>query len=137
LNILIHRIHFGSHLKNVDDITFEVIGFNQSVNDFSAVEFPQDIRNCTLCHSGTTEANNHLTAPHRAACGACHVREWFGDPAATPPKLQPHPAGPEIDDTRCTSCHIAEGAANLISVCPYQSATLGAGPRRALHYRPR
>jgi OmcA/MtrC family decaheme c-type cytochrome len=113
LNILIHRIHFGSHLKNVDDITFEVIGFNQTVFDFSAVEFPQDIRNCTVCHTGTTEANNHRTAPHRAACGACHAREWFGDPAATPPNLQPHPGGPQPDDTQCTSCHIAEGPAEF------------------------
>jgi OmcA/MtrC family decaheme c-type cytochrome len=113
LNVLIHRIHFGSHLKDVDDITFEVIGFNQTVFDFSAVEFPQDIRNCTVCHTGTTEANNHRTAPHRAACGACHVREWFGDPAATPPNLQPHLGGPQPDDTQCTSCHIAEGPAEF------------------------
>lgn len=113
LNILIHRIHFGSHLKNVDEITFEVIGFNQTVFDFSTVEFPQDIRNCTVCHTGTTEANNHRTAPHRAACGACHAREWFGDPAATPPQLQPHPGGPQPDDTQCTSCHIAEGPAEF------------------------
>ncbi len=113
LNVLIHRIHFGSHLKNVDDITFEVIGFNQTVNDFAAVQFPQDIRNCTVCHSGTTAANNHRTAPHRAACGACHVREWFGDTGATPPTMQPHPGGPQPDDTQCTRCHIAEGPAEF------------------------
>ena len=77
------------------------------------MEFPQDIRNCTVCHTGTTEAENYKTAPNRTACGACHVSEWFGDPAATPPNLQPHPTGPQFDDTRCTLCHTAEGAAEF------------------------
>jgi OmcA/MtrC family decaheme c-type cytochrome len=77
------------------------------------VQFPQDIRNCTVCHTDTTEAEHYKTAPNRTACTACHVNEWFGDPAATPPNLQPHPAGPELDDTRCTFCHTAEGAAEF------------------------
>jgi OmcA/MtrC family decaheme c-type cytochrome len=77
------------------------------------VQFPQDIRNCTVCHTGTTEADHYKTAPNRTACTACHVNEWFGDPATTPPGLQPHPTGPQPDDTRCTLCHTAEGAAEF------------------------
>jgi OmcA/MtrC family decaheme c-type cytochrome len=110
LPLLVHRIHVGRELQERDDITFMVIGRNQEAHNFSFVEFPQDIRNCTVCHTGTTEATHYKTAPSRSACGACHVREWFGDPAATPPGLEPHPTGPQFDDTRCTQCHTAEGA---------------------------
>ena len=113
LPLLIHRIHFGRELQERDDITFTVIGNRQTVHNYSFVEFPQDIRNCTVCHTGTTEAQNYKTAPSRTACGACHVSEWFGDPAATPPNLQPHAGGPQPDDTRCTLCHLAEGAAEF------------------------
>ena len=96
------------------------------------MEFPQDIRNCTVCHTGTTEAEHYKTAPNRTACGACHVSEWFGDPAATPPNLQPHPTGPQFDDTRCTLCHTRRrrgGIRYLRAGCAYQPAALGAGAR--------
>ena len=32
----------------------QVIGNRQTVHNYSFVEFPQDIRNCTVCHTGTT-----------------------------------------------------------------------------------
>ena len=105
LPVLIHRAHVGRELRERED--------NPDASNFSFVQFPQDIRNCTVCHTGTTEANNYKTAPNRTACGGCHVNEWFGDPAATPPNLQPHPTGPQFDDTRCTLCHTAEGAAEF------------------------
>ena len=105
LPVLVHRTHVGRELRERED--------NPDASNFSFVQFPQDIRNCTVCHTGTTEANNYKTAPNRTACGGCHVNEWFGDPAATPPNLQPHPTGPQFDDTRCTLCHTAEGAAEF------------------------
>ena len=106
LPVLVHRVHVGRELREREDNPDRPL-------NFSFVEFPQDIRNCTVCHTGTTEAENYKTAPNRTACGGCHVNEWFGDPAATPPNLQPHPTGPQFDDTRCTLCHTAEGAAEF------------------------
>jgi OmcA/MtrC family decaheme c-type cytochrome len=102
LALMIHRIHIGRELRDREE--------DQIVSQFSFVQFPQDIRNCTVCHDRTTEAENFKTAPSRAACGSCHINTWFGD--LPPPRrhLQPHAAGPQSDDTRCTSCHPAEGA---------------------------
>ena len=37
----------------------------RATRNFSFVQFPQDIRNCTVCHTGTTEAENYKTAPNR------------------------------------------------------------------------
>jgi len=67
--VMIHRIHEGRTL-NAAGIRYQVIGFNQTPFDFSEIEFPQDIRNCTKCHSGTTEADNFKISPSRAACGS-------------------------------------------------------------------
>jgi OmcA/MtrC family decaheme c-type cytochrome len=111
--VMIHRIHRGKALKEEAGITYQIIGFRQTVFDFSEIEFPQEIRNCTKCHAGTTEADNHKISPSRAACSSCHVRVWFGEPAATPAKLENHLGGPQGDDTRCTSCHTAEGPAEF------------------------
>ncbi len=48
---MIHKIHMGSQLPSVLAGTpYQIIGFQQSVNDFSTVVFPADIRNCEMCH---------------------------------------------------------------------------------------
>jgi OmcA/MtrC family decaheme c-type cytochrome len=45
--------------------------------DFSEVGFPQDLRNCTKCHSGanasTPQGDNWKTKPSKEACLTCHV----------------------------------------------------------------
>lgn len=114
--VMIHRIHHGGHLQEEQGITYQVIGFNQSVHDYSEIEFPQEIRNCTTCHTGTSEADNFKIAPSRAACGSCHADIWFGDPKVTPAGLEAHIGGPQADDTQCTTCHLSEGQEFDLSV---------------------
>ena len=43
---MIHKIHRGVELQN----GYVVYGYRGSVNDFSDVEFPGDLRNCESCH---------------------------------------------------------------------------------------
>lgn len=43
---MVHSIHAGGFREN----PFIVIGFNSSVNDFSTVRFPAELRNCLNCH---------------------------------------------------------------------------------------
>jgi OmcA/MtrC family decaheme c-type cytochrome len=80
---------------------YQIIGFNQSLNDFSAVVWPQDVRNCTTCHQQATQANNWMTNPSRAACGSCHDNVNFATG-------QNHPGGVQTDDTQCSICHPAD-----------------------------
>jgi len=98
--ILIHKIHRGAELPSVQAGTpYEIIGFMQGVNDFSTVEFPQDIRNCTKCHTGGTQSDKFKTDPSRAACGACHDDVNFVSGAN-------HGGGIQLSDNNCSGCHI-------------------------------
>jgi hypothetical protein len=50
--VMIHKIHAGSSLPSVlAGKPYQIIGFQQSVNDFSNVVFPADTRNCQMCHA--------------------------------------------------------------------------------------
>ena len=50
--VMVHKIHMGSSLPSVQAGTpYQIIGFQQSVTDFSTVVFPADIRNCQMCHA--------------------------------------------------------------------------------------
>lgn len=85
---MIHGIHKGAELptveatqNNSDPYRYEIIGFNESVNDFSDVEFPrmpggtgfnEQTRNCGACHAGAAQAQRAYANPTRLACDGCH-----------------------------------------------------------------
>ena len=94
--------------------------------------YPQDIRNCTSCHDGsstvsrttkTKDGDNWKTKPSALACGGCHDGINFAtatgitlkDKAAglTQSNINgtglAHPAGPLPDDTQCALCHKSNG----------------------------
>ncbi len=102
--VLIHKIHDGANLPSVKaGKPYIIIGFAQSINDFSSVMFPQDIRNCTTCHAApAADAPAWYTAPARAACGSCHDNVDFTTGAN-------HPAGIQVDDSACATCHVPQG----------------------------
>jgi OmcA/MtrC family decaheme c-type cytochrome len=121
--VLIHKIHMGSSLPSVQAGTpYQLIGFNNSVNDFSTGVFPADPRNCQMCHEtgappqgGTwppgaqsadstppVQGNWWLTHPSRAACGACHDNVNFATGAN-------HANLPQVSDSLCTTCHFPQG----------------------------
>jgi OmcA/MtrC family decaheme c-type cytochrome len=109
MKVMAHKIHRGSSLPSVLGGTpYQIIGNAQSLNDFSTVVFPQDIRNCATCHEGSVAANKGAqssvwyTNPSRAACGSCHDDvDWVTGAN--------HPAGPQADDKACAACHQPEG----------------------------
>jgi OmcA/MtrC family decaheme c-type cytochrome len=50
--VMVHSIHSGGFRTQ----PYVVVGFGSSVNDFSGVRFPQELRNCLNCHvDGTFE----------------------------------------------------------------------------------
>jgi OmcA/MtrC family decaheme c-type cytochrome len=101
--VMTHKIHMGSSLPSVKaGGKYKIIGHNQTVADFSAVQFPADARNCSACHqSGPAQADN-VFKPNRAACGACHDNVNFETGAN-------HVDLPQRTDNMCSTCHMREG----------------------------
>ncbi len=121
--VLIHRLHTGATAEAGGQMTpFIVYGFNGSVNDFSGVLFPGDLRDCGKCHVNLTDfppvpstripVNNprdfiNPTPPTTAACTACH----------TPQDASAHAAvntSPTLGES-CGVCH-GQGAAFAVDV---------------------
>jgi OmcA/MtrC family decaheme c-type cytochrome len=104
--VMVHKIHMGEDLPSVvAGKPFRIIGNNQSVNDYSTVVHPADVRRCQVCHAqdtGAAQATTYLTKPTRVACGSCHDDVNFATGAN-------HPGGPQISDNQCAICHIPQG----------------------------
>jgi OmcA/MtrC family decaheme c-type cytochrome len=101
----IHKIHTSQKISTSED--------------FSGVAYPQDIRNCTTCHSGGTDSDNWKNRPSAKGCLSCHnpTNPMFGRDALTSP-TGTHGGGQivplgvadhttTVDDTDCKSCHSA------------------------------
>ena len=113
LKVMAHKIHMGSQLTN---LPYQIIGYMNSVNDFSKVVDPADPRRCEVCHSQTTgaaQAKAFLSEPTRAACGACHDNVDFASG-------KNHPGGFQTNDTECANCHIPQGQT------PFDASIMGA-----------
>ncbi|MEO8033189.1 MAG: OmcA/MtrC family decaheme c-type cytochrome [Acidobacteriota bacterium] len=128
--VMIHKIHFGEHLPSViAGNPYQIYGFQNSINDYSTVAFPQDLRNCVTCHEGTDPANkpaqspSWYTRPTRASCEACHDDVNWTTGAN-------HPGGPQADDTACSSCHVPDSGTEFDAsikgahTIPYKSKQL-------------
>jgi OmcA/MtrC family decaheme c-type cytochrome len=103
--VMIHKIHRGEGLPSVvAGRPYQIIGNQQSVQDYSHVAFPTDTRNCVICHeqnTGAAQATAWLK-PNRAACGACHDNVNFATGEA-------HANLPQVSDNQCASCHFPQG----------------------------
>ena len=108
MKVMAHKIHMGSQLPSVIAGTpYQVVGYQNAVSDWSTVVLPSDPRRCSFCHeptsvTGATQANNWLTNPSRAACGACHDDVNFATG-------KNHVNLPQVSDNQCTQCHIPQG----------------------------
>ncbi len=104
--VMVHKIHMGSSLPSVKAGTpYRIIGNAQSVNDYSDVAFPADVRNCTVCHQQNGKAaqqENYLSSPSRAACGSCHDNVNFATG-------ENHNDLPQVSDNQCVNCHTPQG----------------------------
>lgn len=104
--VMIHKIHDGAELPSVQaGIPYIIYGYRNSVNDYSDVEFPQDIRNCTKCHNPandvTPDAHLAFDQPSIQVCGSCHDDIDFSLGQAG------GHVGGVADNSQCSSCHSA------------------------------
>ncbi len=127
LKVMVHKIHMGSSLPSVQaGKPYQIIGNGQSVNDWSTVVFPADVRRCETCHQQNVKAAQaavYLTKPTRDACGSCHDNANFATGVN-------HPGGPQVSDNLCVTCHIPQGEIDFDAsikgahVMPAESAML-------------
>jgi OmcA/MtrC family decaheme c-type cytochrome len=104
MKVLIHKVHRSSSLPSVlAGKPYIIIGNQQSVNDFSHIRYPMDIRNCNSCHKNSKQVNAWKLFPSIEACGSCHDDVDFKTGAN-------HVAGAYPDNSECASCHQPEGS---------------------------
>jgi hypothetical protein len=106
----VHGLHMGEGLQ-LDANNNPVTG---AFKDYIDVVFPQDVRNCTACHTN----DNWKTKPSRLACGTCHDNTWFGDQNAVPAGYKSHAGGIQIDDSKCTVCHTSDTGPITSAIAP-------------------
>ncbi len=94
----VHGVHFGHYLNHPE----QVHSASDAAN-WSAIVFPQDVRNCQTCHSAS---DDWKTGPDRVACLACHDSDSTVA-HATLMTVDPTPASPYSGDEveSCESCH--------------------------------
>ena len=72
---MVHKIHAGQLLNS--QVAAGGEAYTLGTRDFSGVGFPQDLRNCSKCHTGanpnTAQGDNWKTVPTQTACLTCHA----------------------------------------------------------------
>lgn len=110
--VFIHKLHRGSSLPSVVAGGKYFVVHRGSVNDYSTIAYPQDIRNCTSCHAaGPKQANNWKTNPSRAVCGSCHEDVNFATG-------QNHVNLPQVSDNQCKDCHTSTATMDFDASIP-------------------
>lgn len=106
---MIHSIHAGRLLASN--------GVNYTVRpyDYTQVGFPQDLRNCSVCHSAdnpaTPQGGNWTKLTTKEACLSCHVSnagsEWDTSHAVFANTLVgAGAAAKDLTNAQCAACHV-------------------------------
>ena len=121
LSTMAHKIHSGKLLKAKLDSgqggeDYAIWGYGNAKQGYAEVGFPQDLRNCTKCHSGTNpntpQGDNWKTTPSNEACLTCHASNagsiWDTTHAVFAQDPLFHGPGAKAKDLtngECAGCH--------------------------------
>lgn len=114
LATMVHKIHAGKLLKSKlasGGEDYVIWGNRNSKHDYGEVGFPQDLRNCTKCHSAanvsTPQGDNWKTRPTKEACLTCHAN-GAGSDWNTRHTVFNNGADPKaMSNAQCAGCHKA------------------------------
>jgi len=119
LSTMVHKIHAGKLLYSTvatggEDYT--IWGYQNSKHSYADVGFPQDLRNCTKCHTAanasTPQGDNWKTKPSKEACLTCHASNtgslWddIHKPLAKT-RVGVNASAKDMTNQMCASCHSA------------------------------
>ena len=113
LSTMVHKIHAGKLLRESGE-HYTIWGNRDSKHDYSEVGFPQDLRNCTKCHSGsnpaTPQGDNWKTRVSKEACLTCHASavgsEWETKHKVFAQSIVGSTAGAaSLTNQACMDCH--------------------------------
>ncbi|MBF8265036.1 MAG: MULTIHEME CYTC protein [Dehalococcoidia bacterium] len=102
----LHQLHRGAYLDHPEQIYSGNPDFGREII------FPQDIRNCTKCHSADT-TGTWKTEPSRLACMSCHDSDRANSHALLN-TFNPNPADP-WNSARVETCKTCHGAGREFS----------------------
>ncbi len=117
MQTMIHKIHAGRLLASEiaqGGENYVIWGHNASKHDYSEVGFPQDLRNCTVCHTAanpnTPQGDNWKTRPSKESCLTCHASKAGSDFDAEHIDFALQLVGPnakptDISNADCAFCH--------------------------------
>ncbi|MBP1689286.1 MAG: hypothetical protein H6Q33_5429, partial [Deltaproteobacteria bacterium] len=121
MQTMVHKIHAGRLLADPSNASiggehYTIWGYQSSKHDYSEVGFPQDLRNCTVCHTGTNpntpQGDNWKSRASKEACLTCHVSapgsDWHTSHTTFASTVRPPAASAmEIPNSACVGCHSA------------------------------
>ncbi len=102
----VHNIHFGKYLAHPE------YGYAGNPTAFAEIIFPQDVRNCQVCHTSAT-SGTWKTEPSRLACSSCHDSDKATAHMDMTTK-NPNPSDP-YDSKRVETCTVCHGAGREFS----------------------
>jgi hypothetical protein len=70
--LMIHKIHMGENLAN----GYTIIGYRQSVHDYSHVVYPAPINECETCHTGGIPTENFPVVATPSAALVCDISRY-------------------------------------------------------------
>jgi OmcA/MtrC family decaheme c-type cytochrome len=127
LSTMVHKIHSGKLLKAAlgagkGGEDFTIWGYQNTKANYAEVGFPQDLRNCAVCHSAsnanTPQGDNWKTKATKEACLTCHANKTGSDWAASHAvyaqsaelnggTAKPGAVATDLTNAQCVACHKA------------------------------
>lgn len=128
--VLIHKLHYGRLLDGYAETSnlvapgkYSIIGFNNSVVDFSETLLPQDIRSCQTCHTDTANKCS-ATSPcgYGQACvaGVCKNVAW--EQPSTAVCLSCHDSAAAFGHAQLNTWGTGSNAVETCEVCHGETA---------------